>query len=90
AVLGLEKCRRFLENKNKRAAKRAGHEIQTHFTFLSENPNAGRPLDDEPELREWVIPFGGSGYVCLYRYDSLQDTIYILAFRHQREAGYPD
>ena len=28
----------------------------------------GRPLDDQPELRELVIGFGEDGYVALYRY----------------------
>ncbi|MBB5274336.1 hypothetical protein HNR26_000374 [Rhizobium rosettiformans] len=39
-------------------------------------------------MRELVIPFGETGYVALYRYDEEADLVYILAFRHQREAGY--
>ena len=39
-------------------------------------------------MRELIIPFGDSGYVALYRYDSKADTIYVLAFRHQKEAGF--
>lgn len=35
-----------------------------------------------------VIPFGQSGYVALYRYDSADDAVYALAFRHQKEASY--
>ena len=57
-------------------------------TLLETNPEIGRPLDDLPELRELVIAFGDSGYVTLYRYESSSDTVYILAFRHQKEAGY--
>lgn len=41
-----------------------------------------------PELRELVITFGQSGYVALYRHDPVGDIVYILAFRHQKEAGY--
>lgn len=41
-----------------------------------------------PELRELVVGFGDSGYVALYRYEETVDTLYILAFRHQKEAGY--
>jgi len=48
----------------------------------------GRPLEDVPELRELLIPFGESGYVALYRYEASDDAVYILAFRHQKEAGY--
>ena len=40
------------------------------------------------ELRELVIPFGDSGYVALYRHEAADNAVYILAFRHQREAGY--
>ncbi|MDM7074577.1 type II toxin-antitoxin system RelE/ParE family toxin, partial [Enterobacter asburiae] len=36
----------------------------------------------EPEYREWLIEFGDSGYVALYRVDT--EIIAILAVRHQR------
>jgi len=39
-----------------------------------------------PEFREWLIPFGGSGYIALYHFDGSRALI--LAVRHQREAGY--
>lgn len=29
-----------------------------------------------------------SGYVLLYRHDTITDRIVILAIKHQREAGY--
>ena len=47
----------------------------------------GRPLEDLPDFRELVIAFGESGYVALYRHELEADTVYILAFRHQKEAG---
>lgn len=59
-----------------------------HTTFLETHPAIGRPLPDAPELRELIIPFGDSGYVGLYRYEADADVVYLLAFRHQREAGY--
>lgn len=45
-------------------------------------------IPDLPELRELVIAFGDSGYVALYRNESADDAVYVLAFRHQKEAGY--
>lgn len=39
-------------------------------------------------MRELIIPFGAAGYVALYRHDPMEDAVYLLAFRHQREAGY--
>jgi plasmid stabilization system protein ParE len=40
----------------------------------------------DPEYREWIIEFGESGYIALYRYAG--GTAVILAVRHQRELGY--
>ena len=48
----------------------------------------GRPSPDLPELRELTIAFGDSGYIALYRHEPTTDAVYVLAFRHQKEAGY--
>jgi hypothetical protein len=48
----------------------------------------GRPLSEPPELRELIIGFGESGYVALYRYEPDAEAVCVLAFRHQKEAGY--
>lgn len=85
---GLERCRRFLSAKNRSAARRAGQAIERQFARLETNRDIGRPIADLPELRELVIDFGDSGYVALYRYEATDDTVYVLAFRHQKEAGY--
>ncbi|MCV3765744.1 type II toxin-antitoxin system RelE/ParE family toxin [Rhizobium sp. TRM95796] len=70
------------------AAKRAGQAIARQFLILETTPDIGRPLPEQPELRELLIPFGDSGYVALYRNEAVDDTVYVLAFRHQKEAGY--
>ena len=88
AVQGLERCRLFLAEKNPGASKRASEMIGYYFSFLESEPEIGRPLEDMPELRELLIPFGESGYVALYRYEKVKEMLYILAFRHQKEAGY--
>ncbi|MDP1575120.1 MAG: type II toxin-antitoxin system RelE/ParE family toxin [Coxiellaceae bacterium] len=88
AALGLERCRSFLMEKNGAAATRAAEAIKRSFSILQAEPEIGRPLEDLPELRELIIPFGGSGYVALYRYEVKTSSLYILAFRHQKEAGY--
>jgi plasmid stabilization system protein ParE len=88
AARGLERCRKFLAGKNRLAAARAGEAIERQFALLESNPNIGRPDPDLPELRELVISFGDSGYVALYRYEPADDAVYLLAFRHQKEAGY--
>jgi Plasmid stabilisation system protein. len=53
---------------------------------LEDAPEIGRPVTED--MRELLIGFGDSGYVALYRYEPAADAVYILAFRHQREAGY--
>ena len=85
---GLEHCRRFLSDKDSRAVVRAGEAIERQFLPLETTPEIGRPFPDLPALRELVIEFGDSGYVALYRYEPSDDAVYVLAFRHQKEAGY--
>jgi plasmid stabilization system protein ParE len=88
AAEGLERCRRFLAVKTPEAAKRAGQAIERQFLLLETAPDIGRPFPEMPELRELVIAFGDSGYVALYRHEPAADAVYVLAFRHQKEAGY--
>jgi len=88
AARGLERCRRFLFDKNPPAAVRAASTIAHHLSLLVTKPEMGRPFSDAPELRELPIGFGASGYVALYRYSPNDDAVFLLAFRHQKEAGY--
>lgn len=88
ATPGLERCRKFLREKSPLAMIRAAQAIEYHFALLEAEPKIGRPFEDLPALRELLIPFGDSGYVALYYFDENTESVYILAFRHQREAGY--
>ena len=88
AAEGLERCRKFLATKAQDAARRAAQAIERQFLLLEAVHDSGRPLPDMPELRELVIAFGDSGYVALYRHEPAADAVYVLAFRHQKEAGY--
>jgi plasmid stabilization system protein ParE len=88
AAQGLERCRRFLIAKSQEAAQRAGNAIQRHLLQVENAPDIARPFPDAPELRELVIPFGDSGYMALYRHETAENAVYVLAFRHQRDAGY--
>ena len=83
----VQRLHRFLADKNADAARRAVKAIRESVKVLAHQPGVGRPVEDmEPEYREWIINFGDSGYVALYRYDG--ETAVILAVRHQKEAGY--
>ncbi len=83
----MQRLRDFLQPKNADAASRAGEAIRQGVKALGAYPRMGRMVDDLPEeYREWLIDFGDSGYVVRYRVDD--DSITILAVRHQKEVGY--
>lgn len=87
ALLDLQRLYRFLAEKNVSAAKRGVRAIREGMKVIIKQPGIGRPVEDmEPEFREWLIDFGESGYVVLYRYDG--ENAAVLAVRHQRELGY--
>ena len=87
ALRDVERHYHFLAEKNPDAARRAAKAIREGMNIRADQPSVGRPVEDmDPEFREWLIPFGDSGYVSLYRFDG--ETAVVLAVRHQREAGY--
>ncbi len=88
AAEDLERCRQFLAAKAPEAARRAGQAIEQQFLLLETAPDIGRPVPEMPELRELLIAFGDSGYAALYRHEAADDAVVVLAFRHQKEAGY--
>lgn len=61
-------------------------EIIAGIEILSANPRIGRPVS--AGQRELVIGQGAHGYVALYRYDELLDVVFVVAIRHQSEAGF--
>jgi plasmid stabilization system protein ParE len=61
-------------------------EIVEAFQVLLRNPLIGRKV--KGGKRELVIGQGSRGYVALYRYVPDIDTVFVLAVRGQREAGF--
>lgn len=61
-------------------------EIIHAIDVLEHNPLIGRPV--EGNKRELVIGRRSRGYVAMYRYVAEIDTVFVLALRSQREAGY--
>jgi plasmid stabilization system protein ParE len=87
ALADVQRLYRFLASKNIDAARRSIKSIREGVKILSRQPGMGRPAKDmEPEYREWMIDFGDSGFVALYRHDG--SATVILAVRHQRELDY--
>ena len=68
------------------AAVAAAEAIESAVNMLATHPLVVRRV--EADLRELVISFGATGYIALYRFVVQEDTVRILALRHQREIGY--
>ena len=81
----------FARHESESAAERIG-EIIDAIDVLASNPLIGRPAAAGPQrgrgLKELVIGRRSRGFVALYRYVPEIDTVFVLAIRSQREAGY--
>lgn len=87
ALRDVQRRYRLLAAHNLDAAQRAVKPIRQELKVLEQQPAIGRPMQDmAPEYREWLIDFGISGYVALYRLAG--DEVVILAVQHQREVGH--
>jgi len=67
------------------APARIGEIVQA-LQILTHSPFIGRPA--RGGRRELVIGRESRGYVALYRFAASMDTVFVLAIRSQREAGY--
>lgn len=86
ALRDVERLHEFLVGKDRGAAMRAVRAIRQGVQVLARHPEIGRPAAEMgPEFREWVIAFGASGYVVLYRIEA--GLVVVLAVRHGRELG---
>jgi len=84
---GLVRVHAFLAEIDLGAAQQALDAIEAGADMLEQFPNAGRSADGlELDHRELLIPFGGSGYALFY--EVVGNTVFILAVKHQKEAGY--
>jgi plasmid stabilization system protein ParE len=84
----LQRLFAFLLERDPVAARRARDAIEKAFGLLRDFPFTCRKAEaDNPLLRELVIPFGAAGYVALFEIEDEQ-TVTILALRHQREDDY--
>lgn len=78
----------FLLEHDLKAARRALDAIGKGTEFLREfSFTCRKAAPDNPFLRELIIPFGAAGYVALFEIEDDQ-TVTILAIRHQREDDY--
>lgn len=84
----LERLYGFLAEQDLEAAGQALDVIDRAWTILEEFPFSCRKAEDSnPFVREIIIPFGSAGYVALFEIEN-QQTVTVLAVRHQREDDY--
>ncbi|MHB8056916.1 MAG: type II toxin-antitoxin system RelE/ParE family toxin [Desulfuromonadaceae bacterium] len=83
ATRDLRKIREYLLPFNAEAAQKAASTIIEGASLLSINPMIGKPLEDMPEYRELIRPFGSGAYVIRYRVDF--DWIVIVGIKHSKE-----
>jgi plasmid stabilization system protein ParE len=86
ALLDFERIIEFMLQTSPKSGRRTLERIRTAIEILEFHPLIGRRIDGE--RRELVISSGATGYVAIYRYDPVFESIRILRIRHQREAGY--
>jgi plasmid stabilization system protein ParE len=84
----LDRLFEFLAAEDVPAADEAIDIILDALGVLQRHPLIGRPCEEG--LRELVISRGRTGYVALYDFSENEDSVLVLALRHQREAGFPD
>jgi plasmid stabilization system protein ParE len=80
----------FLLEQDVGTAAKAANSICKALELLEIFPFSCRKADDEEHnslLRELLIPFGSTGYVALFKIEN-NDTVTIIAVRHQREDDY--
>jgi plasmid stabilization system protein ParE len=84
----LDRLAEFLLERDPAQAERAITAIKKALAILTDFPlMARRASREDPLLRELVVPFGSSGYLILLKLIDDQ-TVTILAIRHQREEDY--
>ncbi|ARM87453.1 toxin-antitoxin system toxin RelE/ParE family protein [Rhizobium sp. CIAT894] len=84
----LDRLSDFLIERNPDLAERGIGAIQKALMILEDFPlMARRASEDDPLLRELVVPFGSAGYVILFKVTG-ETTVTVLAIRHQREEDY--
>ena len=90
ALADLRSLDGFLAEREPYAATAALAAIKKAILMLQVFPLSCRRAgeQDDPLLRECIVPFGQSGFVLLFRVQP-PDRVFVLAARHQRQDDYP-
>ena len=83
AVRDLQKIRACLAQFSLEAAQKAAALLMEGTNLLLAHPLLGKPLEDMPEYRELIRPFGGGAFTIRYRLSG--SNIVVVAVKHSRE-----
>ena len=83
ATRDLKNIRDYLLQFNSEAAQKAAATIIAATNQLLTHPMLGKPLEDIPDYRELITPFGSGTYTIRYRLDF--DKIVISGIKHSKE-----
>jgi plasmid stabilization system protein ParE len=83
AARDLKKIRDYLLQFNAEAAQKAAASIIEATIQLLTHPMLGKPLEDVPDYRELITPFGSGAYTIRYRINF--DKIIIVGIKHSKE-----
>lgn len=86
ALADLERLFDFIAAEDPRKAVEQIASVRKAFELLADHPLLGRPAEEG--RRELILSRGRYGYIAKYRWLPAEDTVLILAVRHQLEAGY--
>lgn len=79
----------YLDKSEFELAQRALEAIEASINQLKNFPyNCRKVIASNSYLREIIIPFATTGYLAIYEIDPIENTVTILAVRHQREDDY--
>lgn len=88
ALADLERLFDFIADEDPVRARKQVLSVRRAFELLAEHPLLGR--EAEEGRRELILSRGRYGYIAKCRWLPAEDTVLILAVRHQHEAGYSE
>jgi toxin ParE1/3/4 len=86
AIEDLERIAAHLRQHEVEHAEERANEVVSALDVLAGSPLMGRPV--RRDNRELVVGRGSNGYVALYRYVDVTDSVVVVAIRAQGEGGY--
>jgi plasmid stabilization system protein ParE len=88
ALADLEPLFDFLAEHDPKLARERMVSVRRALELLADHPLLGREAEDW--RRDLILSRRKFGHVAKYRWLPAEDTVLILAVRHQLEAGYKD